>query len=106
MALALLCLTLALCASTGSSMALAPQPVCAAVVVDPAAPALALLAGRELRRYLWHATGALAPIHRATSAAPPGCWRVVVAEAPEQLGSVDVDGATTRGSPRCSRPST
>ena len=63
---------------------------CAAIVVDPAASALARLAGRELRRYLWHSTDTLAEVYDAASAVPDGCHRIVVAEGlrAEQLGGV------------------
>ena len=87
----LLCLALLALATTSGGVAAAPQPACAAVVVDPAASALAQLAGRELRRYIWHVTATLAPIYRAVSDVPPGCRRLVLAEAPEQLGGVAAD---------------
>jgi len=63
---------------------------CAAIVVSPAASALARLAGRELRRYLWHSTDTLAEVYDAASAVPDGCHRIVVAEGlrAEQLGGV------------------
>ena len=51
----LLCLALIALATTSGDVAAAPQPACAAGVVDPAASALAQLA-RELRRYIWHVT--------------------------------------------------
>ena len=54
---------------------------CVAVVVSPAASALTQLAGREVRRYIWHAAGVLAPIVATPSAAASRrCLRVVVSE--------------------------
>ena len=65
-----------------------------AIVVDPAASALAQLAGRELRRYLWHVTARLVPIYGTVGAVPDGYRRLVVVERLEQLSGALVDATT------------
>ena len=65
-----------------------------AIVVDPAASALAQLAGRELRRYLWHVTARLVPIYGTVGAVPDGYRRLVVIDRFEQLSGALVDATT------------
>ena len=86
----LLCTVLALCLAAASSDDCRPD----AIVVDPDASALAQLAGRELRRYLWHVTARLVPIYGAIGAVPQGHRRLVVAERSEQLHEWLLDAPT------------
>ena len=71
-------LALLLAGSSLAQLADSDGPPCAAIVVDPAASALTQLAGRELRRYLWHSTAALAEVYAAADAVPDGYHRIVV----------------------------
>ena len=52
---------------------------CVSVVADLRSK-MSHLAARELRRYIWHATGRLPTVSAALSEAPPSCRRIVVAE--------------------------